>query len=73
MEGIWKQSRIESGFETILKNKNGGEILVHKLVSKNDSDYNRLITIANEFSKNGSIVKHTPKMTRPPRIEYNEI
>jgi hypothetical protein len=73
VEGIWKQSRIESGFETILKNKNGGEILVHKLVSKNDSDYNRLITIANEFSKNGSIVKLTPKMTRPPRFEYNEI
>lgn len=55
--------------ETIIK-EGDGEIRVSNLVNPNDSDYVRLMQIAKYFAKEGSIVKLTPKMSRPPKFDY---
>ena len=50
-----------------------GSVEVHHLVSSKDSDYKKLIQIAEYFAREGATVKLTPKMTRPPKFQYGEI
>ena len=47
-----------------------GAISVNKGVNPNDSDYDKLYSIAQFFAKNGSEVHLTPKMSRPEKFKY---
>ena len=47
-----------------------GTISVNKGVNPNDSDYDKLYSIAQFFAKNGSEVHLTPKMSRPEKFKY---
>ena len=60
-------------FRIIRTFENGGSIAVHELVSSKDNDYNKLLTIAEYFAKEGKEVKLTPKMSRPPKFVYQNI
>jgi hypothetical protein len=46
---------------------------VHDLVNHGDSDYEKLIQVADFFAKQGKVVRLTPKMTRPPKFQYDSI
>jgi len=46
-------SKTEDMFNTYKKYKNGGEVLIHKLINKKASDYKDILTIACEFAKQG--------------------
>jgi len=59
-------------FKTYKKYKNGGEVLIHKEVSRNKPDYKDLITIANVFAKEGKSVMLTPPV-HFKSAEYKEI
>lgn len=60
--------------EEVIRYPNGGSVLKHPLVSRNDSDYDKLIEVAKFFAqKDGERVVLTPKMSRPPKFEYEEI
>lgn len=48
-----------------------GTIEISHLVNKGDNDYDRLISVARYFAVDGANVILTPKMTRPPRFEYD--
>lgn len=48
-----------------------GQIRINKLVNHNDSDYEKLYSIAEFFAKDGADVYLAPKMTRPGKFEYN--
>lgn len=63
----------ELRFEQIKDYENGGRILVHHLVGKNDSDYSKLLEIAEHFASQGREVKLTPKMSRPKKFLYENI
>ena len=41
------------------------------MVNHNDSDYEKLYSIAEFFAKDGADVYLAPKMTRPGKFEYN--
>lgn len=56
-----KKTIIE-GFLEFKKYKNGGRILIHPLVDKNKNDYKDILTIANEFAKQGKTVRLTPNV-----------
>lgn len=60
-------------FKVIRTFENGGSIAVHQLVNQLDSDYDKLLTIAEYFAKEGNEVKLTPKMSRPPKFVYQNI
>lgn len=62
-----------SGFNVKDTFPNGGKILVHELVSSDDSDYEKLIEVATFFAAMGKEVRLTPKMKRPPQFEYASI
>ena len=62
-----------SGFNVKDTFPNGGKILVHELVSSDDSDYEKLIEVATFFAAAGKEVRLTPKMKRPPQFEYVSI
>jgi cobalamin biosynthesis Co2+ chelatase CbiK len=47
---------------TYKKYKNGGEVLIHPGVNTKGSDYKQLVTIANQFAKEGKTVKLTPSV-----------
>ena len=47
-----------------------GTISVNKGVNPNDSDYDKLYSIAQFFAKNGSEGHLTPKMSRPEKFKY---
>lgn len=47
-----------------------GNIRISNLVSKNDSDYDKLYQVAEHFAKDGAEVILTPKMSRPPKFKY---
>jgi hypothetical protein len=49
-------------FELFKKYKNGGEVLIHPSVDRKGSDYKQLITIANQFAKEGKLVRLTPSV-----------
>ena len=60
-------------FRVIRTFENGGSIAVHQLVNPKDSDYHKLLTIAEYFAKEGKEVKLTPKMSRPQKNVYQNI
>lgn len=48
-----------------------GTIEISHLVNRDDNDYQRLMDVARHFAKDGATVVLTPKMTRPPKFEYD--
>lgn len=52
---------------------NGGSVTKHALVNEEDSDYPKLLSVANHFAKEGKKVVLTPKVTRPKKFEYESI
>ena len=62
----------ENAYE-IIHFPNGGNIRVHRLVSRDDSDFNSLFAIARFFAQEGRHVVLSPKMTRPPLFMYSKI
>ena len=48
-----------------------GTIEISHLVDRSDSDYERLMSVARHFAADGAHVMLTPKMTRPPKFEYD--
>lgn len=52
---------------------NGGKVQVHQLVNPHDSDYGKLMSVADFFAQQGADVKLTPKMSRPPKFVYQNI
>lgn len=52
---------------------NGGKVMVHQLVNPADSDYNKLMKVADFFAKQGQEAKLTPKMSRPQKFVYQNI
>jgi len=49
-------------FHTYKRYENGGEVLIHEKVNRNQADYKDLITIATIFAKKGKSVKLTPQV-----------
>ena len=47
-----------------------GTISISDFVNREDSDFQKLIQIAEAFAKEGSNVRLTPKMSRPPKFRY---
>lgn len=47
-----------------------GSIEISHLVDRKDSDFDRLMQVARHFANDGARVVLTPKMTRPPKFEY---
>ena len=61
-------------FNIVREYDNGGKLLVHEFVNPSDSDYNKLIQIADFFAKTyGEEVRLTPKMSRPQKFVYQNI
>jgi hypothetical protein len=58
--GVERQETVK--YITYKKYKNGGELLVHPDVNKKGSDYKQLITIANQFAKEGKQARLTPSV-----------
>ena len=54
--------------ETIKHGK--GEIHINSMVNRKDQDFHELLNTAKSFSEEGAIVKLTPKMSRPPKFNY---
>lgn len=50
-----------------------GKVKTHMLVSTGDSDYKKLVQIAEYFARAGKTATLTPKTTRPPKFEYKDI
>ncbi len=48
-----------------------GTIEISRLVDRSDNDYERLLSVARHFAAGGARVVMTPKMTRPPKFEYD--
>ena len=48
-----------------------GSIEISHLVDRTDGDYERLLSVARHFAADGARVVLTPKMTRPPKFEYD--
>ena len=59
-------------FKTYKQYKNGGEVLVHKLINKKASDYKDILTIAISFAKQGKTAKLTPILHYKSEL-YQEI
>ncbi len=47
-----------------------GEVRISHLVSNKDADYPKLVQIAEFFAKDGATATLTPKMSRPPKFQY---
>jgi hypothetical protein len=47
-----------------------GQVTISDLVNRNDSDYTKLVQIAEHFAKEGQNVTLSPKMSRPPEFKY---
>nr|DAY06841.1 MAG TPA: minor capsid component [Caudoviricetes sp.] len=60
-------------YETKKEYPNGGKVQVHQLVNPDDSDFKKLMSIADFFAKQGLETKLTPKMSRPRRFVYQNI
>lgn len=52
---------------------NGGKVQVHQLVNPHDSDYGKLVSVADFFAQHGADVRLTPKMSRPQKFVYQNI
>lgn len=62
----------QNGFKLEKKYKNGGELLIHERVEKNKSDYKAMLTLCNQFAKEGEKVSMTPSLHRKSE-EYGKI
>ena len=62
----------DDGFIEIKKHKSGGKVLLHPLVDKKKPDHKDILTIANEFAKQGEVVKITPTVHHKSE-EYKRI
>lgn len=60
-------------YETKKEYPNGGKVQVHQLVNPADSDFKKLLQVADFFAKQGAEVKLTPKMSRPKKFVYQNI
>ncbi len=60
-------------YETKKEYPNGGKVQVHQLVNPDDSDFKKLMSIAEFFAKQGLETKLTPKMSRPQKFVYQNI
>ena len=60
-------------FEVIKRYPNGGSIHKHHLVKEEDSDYQKLLDVANFFAAQGKEVKLTPKKTHRQEFVYENI
>lgn len=47
-----------------------GTIEISNLVNRKDNDFERLMQVARHFANEGKYVVLTPKMSRPPKFEY---
>ena len=53
------------------RQEGNGTVTIHTLINRNDSDFNKLNEIATFFAREqGAEVILTPKMSRPPRFQY---
>lgn len=59
------------GWEEVTFSVGSGKITIPKYVNPLDSDYKKLMEIAEYFAQRGSSVILTPKMKRPPEFEYS--
>ena len=59
-------------FKIYKKYKNEGEVLIHPEVNRNQTDYKDLLTIANEFAKEGKTARLTPVLHHKSEA-YKEI
>lgn len=50
-----------------------GTIEVSHLVDRRDGDFERLMAVARHFASGGAHVALTPKMTRPPKFDYDYV
>lgn len=48
-----------------------GTIEISNMVNRSDNDFNRLMQVAKAFAQQGKHVVLTPKMTRPPKFDYD--
>jgi hypothetical protein len=55
-------TKTQNMFKVYKKYKNGGEVLIHKQLSKKQLDYKMLLTTANEFAKQGKKVQIVSKL-----------
>ncbi|WP_315547237.1 phage minor head protein [Prevotella koreensis] len=60
-------------FNTTKEYPGGGKVQVHKLVNTEDSDFQKLMNVADFFARQGMNVKLTPKMSRQPKFVYQNI
>lgn len=60
-------------YSAIKAYENGGRVHVHKLVSDKDSDYKKLVDVADFFAKQGKEVRLTPKKQRTATFNYDSI
>ena len=63
----------DARYETKKEYPNGGKVQVHQLVNPDDSDFKKLMSIADFFAKQGQETKLTPKMSRPQKFVYQNI
>ena len=61
------------GYSAIAAYDNGGRVYVHSLVSSKDSDYNKLVEVADFFAKQGKEVRLTPKKQWHSQFDYDSI
>ena len=64
---------IRGGFERLGEKRTEGKgtVTIHRLINRNDSDFNKLNDIATFFAREqGAEVILTPKMSRPPKFQY---
>ena len=47
-----------------------GEVKISHLVNSEDTDYQKLVQVAEFFAKDGATATLTPKMSRPPKFQY---
>ena len=53
------------------RQEGNGTVTIHRLINRNDSDFNKLNEIATFFAREqGAEVILTPKMSRPPKFQY---
>ena len=60
-------------YQTKKQYPDGGKVLVHQLVSAADSDYGKLMQVADYFARQGQEARLTPKMSRPQKFVYQNI
>uniref|UniRef100_A0AB33JLW3 Phage head morphogenesis domain-containing protein n=1 Tax=Prevotella sp. GTC17262 TaxID=3236797 RepID=A0AB33JLW3_9BACT len=60
-------------FQTKKQYSDGGKVQAHQLVNPTDSDYEKLMQVADFFAKQGYEARLTPKLSRPQKFVYQNI